>query len=130
MECAGGFMSSDTISPTILLVEDDAAVRKVVRRMLSDDGYTILEAGSEPEALELAANYPDPIQLLITDIIMPVWSKYSCGIRVEFKQAAQTFLATNCAPRRGSTGRRGWKQQQVMLALVIALVLKLDQILG
>jgi DNA-binding NtrC family response regulator len=60
-----------TMGETILLVEDDAAVRKVLRHMLANLGYHILEAGNAPEALDLAALYPDDIHVLITDVVMP-----------------------------------------------------------
>jgi len=56
---------------TILLVEDDAAVRKVLGQMLKNMGYEVLEAGSAPEALSAAASYPHTIHVLITDVIMP-----------------------------------------------------------
>jgi DNA-binding NtrC family response regulator len=56
---------------TILLVEDDLAVRKVLRYMLRKFGHEVLEAGSAPEALELAASYPHTIHVLITDVVMP-----------------------------------------------------------
>lgn len=56
---------------TILLVEDDAAVRRVLRHMIGNFGYQILEAGSAPEALDLAASYPGDIHVLITDVVMP-----------------------------------------------------------
>jgi two-component system cell cycle sensor histidine kinase/response regulator CckA len=57
--------------PTVLLVEDDAAVRRVLRHMLLDQADEILEAGSAPEAIEVAAAYPGPIDLLLTDVVMP-----------------------------------------------------------
>lgn len=57
--------------PTVLLVEDDAAVRRVIRHMLSDQRHEILEAGSAPEAIEVAAAYPGRIDLLLTDVVMP-----------------------------------------------------------
>jgi CheY-like chemotaxis protein len=58
-------------SETILLVEDEDALRAVGRQMLEAYGYTVLLAGDGTAALELAQNHPDPIQLLITDILMP-----------------------------------------------------------
>jgi hypothetical protein len=39
--------------------------------MLSNLGYTLLEAGSGQEALRLLADYPDPVHLLLTDVVMP-----------------------------------------------------------
>lgn len=56
---------------TVLLVEDDVGVRKVLRHMLARFGYRVLEAGSAPEALELAGLYRDSIDLLVTDVVMP-----------------------------------------------------------
>ena len=58
-------------SETILLVEDDAEVRNLVRRVLQAQGYTLLEAEEGQEALRLAANHIGPIHLLLTDVIMP-----------------------------------------------------------
>ncbi len=56
---------------TILLAEDDPVVRSLARHMLEDQGYTILEAGSGSEALQLAQRYPGSIDMLLTDVIMP-----------------------------------------------------------
>jgi len=65
-------MVSNTIAPaTILLVDDDKAVRGFVRRILSEAGYQILEAGDGMEALDLASAHAGPIDLLLTDVIMP-----------------------------------------------------------
>jgi PAS domain S-box-containing protein len=58
-------------SETVLLVEDDEALRELGRVMLETYGYTVLLAGDGAAALELAQNHPDPIQLLMTDILMP-----------------------------------------------------------
>jgi CheY-like chemotaxis protein len=58
-------------SETILLVEDDTAVRALLRRVLPKLGYTLLETGNGQEALRLLAHYPDPIHLLLTDVVMP-----------------------------------------------------------
>jgi CheY-like chemotaxis protein len=56
---------------TVLLVEDDTGVRELLRQVLSKLGYKLLEAGSGQEALQLIAHYPDPIHLLLTDVVMP-----------------------------------------------------------
>ena len=58
-------------SETVLLVEDDEALRELGRVMLETYGYSVLLAGDGAEALELAQNHPDPIQLLMTDVLMP-----------------------------------------------------------
>jgi PAS domain S-box-containing protein len=56
---------------TILLVEDEEAVRKLVRRTLEQQGYRVVVAGSGMEALDMVQNHPGPIQLVITDVVMP-----------------------------------------------------------
>ncbi len=56
---------------TILLVEDQQAVRMLLTNALSDYGYTLLEASSGQEALRLAAAAKTPIDILLTDVVMP-----------------------------------------------------------
>jgi CheY-like chemotaxis protein len=56
---------------TILLVEDDEPVRQLIRRVLLSRGYTVLEAGNAGEALLVAEDHAEPIDLLLTDIVMP-----------------------------------------------------------
>jgi CheY-like chemotaxis protein len=56
---------------TILLVEDEDAVRSMVRVVLQQAGYTVLEASRGTEAIRLAGAHPGPVHLLITDVVMP-----------------------------------------------------------
>ena len=58
-------------SETILVVEDQEAVRKWAVQALKSYGYRILEAAQGAEALLLAQNCSDPIHLLLTDVVMP-----------------------------------------------------------
>ncbi len=57
-------------SETILVVEDDARVRRVVVARLDDTGYRVLEADTAAQALPMLASHPE-IALLFTDIVMP-----------------------------------------------------------
>ena len=56
---------------TVLVVEDEAALREVTRRILARNGYQVITAASGPEALEIARNYQGEIHLLVTDVVMP-----------------------------------------------------------
>ncbi len=59
---------------TILLVEDDEVVRKLVSEVLDNEGYRLLEAANGVAALSICAQYEERIHLLLTDVIMPEMS--------------------------------------------------------
>lgn len=56
---------------TVLLVEDDGSVRKLVGDVLRSHGYRVLATGDAEAGLALAAVHPGPIHLLLTDVILP-----------------------------------------------------------
>jgi signal transduction histidine kinase/CheY-like chemotaxis protein len=56
---------------TVLLVEDEELVRVAARRILERHGYVVLEAHHGPHALELCARHDEPIDVMITDVVMP-----------------------------------------------------------
>jgi CheY-like chemotaxis protein len=58
-------------SETILLVEDAEPLRKLAHMFLKDNGYQVLTAGDGEEALQVARRHAAPIQLLLTDVVMP-----------------------------------------------------------
>ena len=58
-------------SETVLLVEDDSAVRTLAREILEMYGYHVLEATDGVEALSVSEDYSAPIHLLLTDVVMP-----------------------------------------------------------
>ena len=56
---------------TVLVVEDDAGVRDLAVRVLESYGYHVLHAGCGPDALLISERYDGPIDLLLTDVVMP-----------------------------------------------------------
>ncbi|HET7229654.1 MAG TPA: PAS domain S-box protein [Longimicrobium sp.] len=56
---------------TVLLAEDEVTVRRLAVRVLRRGGFTVLEAGDGEEALSVAHDHPGPLDLLVTDLVMP-----------------------------------------------------------
>ena len=56
---------------TVLIVEDEPAMREVTRRILSRSGYNVIAAASGHEAIEIAAGHTGHIDVLLTDVVMP-----------------------------------------------------------
>lgn len=56
---------------TILIVEDEPALRALVRKVLERFGYEVMDAGSGKAALQVWAKHKDVINLLLTDMVMP-----------------------------------------------------------
>jgi CheY-like chemotaxis protein len=81
MEAAEG--DKDGRSRTVLLVEDSDVVRDVVASMLEGGGLTVLQASGGEEALALARREDVPIDLLLTDIVMPEVSGVELADRLE-----------------------------------------------
>jgi CheY-like chemotaxis protein len=70
-ECLPPPPVSDRGTETILLVEDEDDVRVLARQILTARGYTVLEAIDGVGAMEVTARHAGPIQLLLTDVVMP-----------------------------------------------------------
>jgi PAS domain S-box-containing protein len=56
---------------TILLVEDEMALREITASILQSAGYRVIDADTPAKAIQLADTHPEPIHLLLTDVIMP-----------------------------------------------------------
>ena len=57
--------------PTILVVDDEPLVRAFTSEVLGLEGYVVLEAPGPAEGFRIAAGYPGPIDLVISDVVMP-----------------------------------------------------------
>jgi PAS domain S-box-containing protein len=61
-------------SETVLMVEDEPALRELLKIVLSSHGYEVLEAANGAEAIQIVASFAKPIDLLLTDVVMPEMS--------------------------------------------------------
>jgi PAS domain S-box-containing protein len=77
---------------TLLLVEDEEIVRDLAQRVLQEQGYTVLTARNGPEALRLMEERGRPVDLLLTDIVMPHFSGQSLAQRLRQKFEALRVL--------------------------------------
>jgi two-component system, cell cycle sensor histidine kinase and response regulator CckA len=66
---------------TLLLVEDEAALCRLASRMLRSVGYTVLTSASAEEALDLLERHDGPIDLMITDVVLPGLSGRELAVR-------------------------------------------------
>ncbi len=67
----GGIAEAPKGSEVILLVEDEDAVRKLARMILEKSGYEVLDARNGQEGLALCETHEGPIDLLVSDVVMP-----------------------------------------------------------
>jgi CheY-like chemotaxis protein len=70
-ETAPSLATAPKGTETVLVVEDQDGIRDIVRESLRRNGYKVLIAVDGNEALQMAGAYPDPIHLLVTDLVMP-----------------------------------------------------------
>jgi PAS domain S-box-containing protein len=64
-------VASSSGGQTILVVEDEESLREVAREVLESSGYRVLTASCGKEALSVSAAHPEPVRLLLTDVVMP-----------------------------------------------------------
>jgi len=77
---------------TILLVEDEQPVRVLMRNLLQQAGYTVLEAQSSGDALVISEQHAGPIHLLLTDVIMPRMSGREVSERLHQQRPTMKVL--------------------------------------
>jgi CheY-like chemotaxis protein len=79
-------------SETILLVEDEAAIRELVRRVLAAYGYRVLEAADPQHAARIAEEHSSAIDLLVSDIVMPGLSGPDLAQRIACRRPQMRVL--------------------------------------
>jgi hypothetical protein len=91
---------------TILLVEDEEALREVTRRILAGAGYRVIAAANGAAALAQAAERREPIDLLLTDVIMPHMHgpQLAAQIRRARPSIRVMFMSGFAQPMLGSGG--------------------------
>ena len=94
-DIAGRGSTLPSASGTILLVEDEIALRGAVDESLREEGYNVLVAANGSDALQMAKSYQHPIQLLITDVIMPFMSGPELAQSLRALQPAIRVLYTS-----------------------------------
>jgi DNA-binding NtrC family response regulator len=73
--------SEEAKSATILVVDDEAEVRALVREVLTLHGYTVIDTGDPFEARRIVES--QPVHLLLTDVVMPIMNGLELAKRVE-----------------------------------------------
>ena len=77
---------------TVLVVEDEAAMREVTRRILARNGYQVITATDGRDAIEVAARHPGRIDVLVTDVIMPQLPGKEAAERIKVRYPAVKVL--------------------------------------
>jgi len=119
-------------SQTILLAEDDAAVRRLARNVLASQGYTVLDARDGEEALAIARQHSGAIDLLITDVVMPGLGGRDLAIRLATERPKVRVLYTS-GYTENVMMRAGFEHGLLLLAkpfLPADLLIRVKQLLG
>jgi PAS domain S-box-containing protein len=91
---------------SILVLEDDDAVRQIARRALEGAGYTVLAAADGAHALEMLSQTPQPIRLALIDLVLPGMSGLDVAGRMASTSPATRVIFTSGYPD-GEIARRG-----------------------
>jgi len=105
---SGSSAGADTAAQsTILLVEDDDILRRLIQLILKTSGFDVLEAGRGLEALRVSRAYGGAIHLLITDLVLPELDGQNVADRLQDQRPGLRVLfisghADEIAPRAGA----------------------------
>jgi PAS domain S-box-containing protein len=88
----GARAAKATVTGTILVAEDEPALRELVRHTLEQSGYNVVEAGDGYEAVRIIEQHAGEIHLLLTDVIMPLMNGHELASRVKALRPATQVL--------------------------------------
>jgi len=83
---------------TVLLVEDEESVRELVRATLEKQGYTVLDTGKGDVALQMALSHTGPIDILISDLVLPGMGGRELGSKVNESHPETKILIVSGYP--------------------------------
>jgi two-component system, cell cycle sensor histidine kinase and response regulator CckA len=87
---------------TILVLEDDGALRSLIRQVLRNAGHEVLDTGDPEQAIELCESHPGEIALLITDVVLPKMSGPQVAERVRELRPETRIIYTTGYPGRAA----------------------------
>jgi CheY-like chemotaxis protein len=89
---------------TVLVVDDQDVVRDVIRLTLEGAGYTVLDAASPNAAIDLVRGEAGPIDLLVTDVVMPEMDAFELADRIAREVPGVRVLYTSGYTDAGAEG--------------------------
>jgi two-component system, cell cycle sensor histidine kinase and response regulator CckA len=112
-------------SPTVLLVEDEGPVRRLIARILGAQDYRVLEAAHGEEALAVSEGFAGNIHLLVTDIMMPIMNGQELATRLSALRPGLAVLFISGYPGKHVPG----SLEQSALVDYLAKPFKVDALL-
>lgn len=125
--------AAPSASPTVLLVEDEEALRAVARRILEQQGYSVIVASNGVEALRVVEQSNVPVDLLLTDLVMPGMSGRELARRLAAANASIKVLYISGYPRDEITHHGVLESGMAFLAkpfTPMVLIEKVREVLG
>jgi hypothetical protein len=114
-------------SETILLVDDEEGVRKLVYAVLKANGYDVLEANGGPAALAVFEKNSHKIDMVLTDVVMPQMNGFDLGRRLQERAPALKILymsgyRDNAAGAPGEAASRAFLHKPFTPGVLLAKV--------
>ena len=110
-------MAQQAAPRTVLLVEDEPSIRHLLYRHLEDRGYELLEASSGSKALEIARQYHEGVDLLLTDVVMPKMNGFTLAAELAFRHPEMRvlFITGYAAARSEVEENLRWTRHRFLL---------------